>query len=457
MNRLQSILIFTLLLVFTVSMAYAATDENTRIAEKMLRDETVTHAEKAAAYSTYLQIRQNRRHIEPPSTMRAGSDGSAYYFKDQAEPGGPTFSWIDHTVEDSTITFADMDDGNAGPIGVQFPFQLYGNDFTQLYLGVNGYITTSSFYSSFSFAGFPISGPDGLYFWADDMYLDAQSTVTIARLNAPSRFVITYDSLSSWAGPSRLSCQIVLNADGSILFQYRHINGAPGTPTVGIQNVAGVKFLNYSTPSPDNNTAILFTPIPLPVEMTSFSAISADGKVTLRWRTETETNNAHFNLYRSVTSNINGEVIAQVTGHGSTPLPNDYSYIDNRVQNDTTYYYRIADVSSDGIERVQRFVVQAMPSAHATGLVPDKYALTQNFPNPFNPVTQFSFALPEAGTARLVVTNNLGQQVAILTDGFHTANVYRFSFDASHLPSGVYYYTLTTSDYAATKRMTLLK
>jgi len=254
MNRLLTIIVL-LWVSAGLTTAFARTPEElTQIAQRMLKGEKVSHADKVAAYDTYRAMRPQRP-AQPPSIMTSGGpDGYGYTFKDQLAPGGPTYGWINTIASDSVIgDMAGQDDGSVGPIGVNFPFQLYGVDFTQIYLGSNGYVTSGAFYD-FSFGGFPVGGPSGIYFWADDMYMNSYSRVSIARLTSPTRFVITYDSLISYAGDF-VTCQMVLNTDGSILVQYREVAG--GTPTVGIQNDFGAYNLNYGI-TPTANTAILY-------------------------------------------------------------------------------------------------------------------------------------------------------------------------------------------------------
>lgn len=89
--------------------------------------------------------------------------------------------------------------------------------------------------------------------------------------------------------------------------------------------------------------------------------------------------------------------------------------------------------------------------------IPDKFALSQNFPNPFNPTTTIQFDLAKGTDVKLVVYNSLGQEVAKVFEGYQKAGRYEASFDASKLSSGTYYYRLTTDSFVETKKMVVLK
>ena len=89
--------------------------------------------------------------------------------------------------------------------------------------------------------------------------------------------------------------------------------------------------------------------------------------------------------------------------------------------------------------------------------VPDKFILNQNYPNPFNPSTTISFNLPNTNLVTLKIFNPLGQEVAILYNDILHAGPHNFTFNASELPSGVYFYRLEAGSFAQTKKMILLK
>jgi hypothetical protein len=95
---------------------------------------------------------------------------------------------------------------------------------------------------------------------------------------------------------------------------------------------------------------------------------------------------------------------------------------------------------------------------------PIGFSLEQNYPNPFNPATHVGFRIParpsggaDFGFVSLKVYDVLGREVAKLVEEVKDAGEYSLRFDASSLPSGTYFYTLTSGSFSQTKRMLLLK
>ena len=89
--------------------------------------------------------------------------------------------------------------------------------------------------------------------------------------------------------------------------------------------------------------------------------------------------------------------------------------------------------------------------------LPKSYRLEQNYPNPFNPTTSIAYALPHPGMVTLTVFNMLGQKVAELVNQYQTAGNYNVNWDAAGVPSGIYFYQLTSGVYTQTKKMLLVK
>jgi hypothetical protein len=85
------------------------------------------------------------------------------------------------------------------------------------------------------------------------------------------------------------------------------------------------------------------------------------------------------------------------------------------------------------------------------------FTLRQNYPNPFNPTTTIAYNLEKVSRVRLQVFDMLGRQTATLVDEYQTAGEHETTFNASSIPSGVYYYTLNTENFSQTKKMALVK
>lgn len=89
---------------------------------------------------------------------------------------------------------------------------------------------------------------------------------------------------------------------------------------------------------------------------------------------------------------------------------------------------------------------------------PIEFSLGQNFPNPFNPVTILRYAIPEKSSVSLKIYDATGKLVSeILNNLIQTEGYYSIEFDASELPSGVYYYQVNAGKFTATKKMILVK
>lgn len=85
------------------------------------------------------------------------------------------------------------------------------------------------------------------------------------------------------------------------------------------------------------------------------------------------------------------------------------------------------------------------------------YKLSQNYPNPFNPVTKITYSLAKSGLVTLKVYNILGKEVAVLVNEIKNTGHYSIDFNASNIPSGVYFYKLETEGFNEIKKMMLIK
>lgn len=91
------------------------------------------------------------------------------------------------------------------------------------------------------------------------------------------------------------------------------------------------------------------------------------------------------------------------------------------------------------------------------GVTPQTLCLRQNFPNPFNARTTFSFEMPRAGLVTFTIFNLRGERIAEPLYRVFDAGSHRFTWDAGDLPGGVYLYSLRLGHLQQTKKMIVIK
>ena len=86
-----------------------------------------------------------------------------------------------------------------------------------------------------------------------------------------------------------------------------------------------------------------------------------------------------------------------------------------------------------------------------------RFELGQNYPNPFNPTTHIRFNIPETANTKLTVFNVMGEKVATLVNSVMQAGGHTVSWNASSMPTGVYFYQLESANFSQTKKLLLVK
>jgi photosystem II stability/assembly factor-like uncharacterized protein len=192
---------------------------------------------------------------------------------------------------------------------------------------------------------------------------------------------------------------------------------------------------------------IFNTEFGLPVELSSFTASTFAGSVTLDWTTVTEKNNLGFEVER----NIGGvfTTIGFVDGYGTSTEPQKYSYTDDELDNGV-YNYRLKQIDFNGTFDYSEIVEVEV-------LVPSVFKLEQNYPNPFNPTTIIRYSITERSFIKITIYNTLGEEVRKLVAEEKPAGLYEINFNGSDLQSGIYFYSLESNKYTYTRKMILLK
>lgn len=208
----------------------------------------------------------------------------------------------------------------------------------------------------------------------------------------------------------------------------------------------------------------------LPVELVSFSANVSNNSVTLNWKTATELNNAGFEVQRKQVlgqqlsiCNSEWNVLSFVNGNGTTSESHSYSFSDNELSTGK-YMYRLKQIDFDGT------VTYSNEVEVYVGL-PQTFSLEQNYPNPFskggstsggNPTTKIKYAVSSVQNIDVIdvslkIYDILGNEICTLVEQKQFAGDYEVEFNASSLPSGIYFYKLNAGSFTETKKMILLR
>ncbi len=204
----------------------------------------------------------------------------------------------------------------------------------------------------------------------------------------------------------------------------------------------------------------IWTPDVVPVELTSFTAVQQGASVLLQWNTATELNNHGFEIERkTVADGVESDwrMIAFKKGNGTMSEPTAYT-LEDKIEGISAekIMYRLKQIDFNGHYEYSESVL-------VDNIAPLDYEISQNYPNPFNPATIISFAVPSQNHVSLKVFSVTGEEVATLVNELKEAGRYEVSFNASEMPSGVYFYVFragdaeSSSSILATKKMMLLK
>ena len=202
----------------------------------------------------------------------------------------------------------------------------------------------------------------------------------------------------------------------------------------------------------------------LPVELSSFTATTSDGQITLRWVTQTEVNNVGFGIYRSEAKDGNYDKISFVSGAGNTAMPRDYQFVDKEAEAGKPYFYYLEDIDIAGEKSKSDIIKVVVPPAR---FVPGAFRLLQNYPNPFNPEMWIPFDLATDANVTIRIYDVKGQLVRQLNLSEQKAGSYLGKENAAYwngkdqlgqsVSSGLYFYMLKAGSFVATRRMVILK
>ena len=117
----------------------------------------------------------------------------------------------------------------------------------------------------------------------------------------------------------------------------------------------------------------------------------------------------------------------------------------------------LPEIEPFSIPGLKTEIIDEIVSVEETPNIPNIITLYQNYPNPFNPTTSIQYAVSSRQFVSLKVYDVLGNEVATLVNSEKPVGVYKVEWNATGIPSGVYFYQLQTEGYVETKKMVLLR
>ena len=90
-------------------------------------------------------------------------------------------------------------------------------------------------------------------------------------------------------------------------------------------------------------------------------------------------------------------------------------------------------------------------------LIPQEYSIDQIYPNPFNPITNISYGIPELSNVKIVIYDLKGSKVVTLINESKTPGYYSISWNADNHPSGMYFVKMISGEYISTQKLILIK
>ncbi|MCF7839880.1 MAG: dockerin type I repeat-containing protein, partial [Candidatus Marinimicrobia bacterium] len=173
--------------------------------------------------------------------LRDSVDTFGYRWRDEDDPNTPPFTWVD--IEQSANILPNTDDPDDviwGPVSVGFEFPFYDEQFDELWVSSNGFLSFSNFEGP-QFYNWPlpsVNAPTNLIAaWWDDLNGGsvAPGHIFVYR-NGVDSCVVTFREMPRWGTSTTYTFQVILEIDGTITLQYSELEGPRTSATIGIQN-----------------------------------------------------------------------------------------------------------------------------------------------------------------------------------------------------------------------------
>lgn len=202
-----------------------------------------------------------------------------------------------------------------------------------------------------------------------------------------------------------------------------------------------------------------------PATPTIISTSVFQGGVKLEWTQNTEPDLANYFIYRSKTSGFTPSLSKPIVTSNKIATVDksltQYNDITN-VESNTVYYYKMSAVDNSGNESGYSNQATATTLNILNDNSTTEFALYQNVPNPFNPITVIEFSIPNDTDVNIIIYDLMGNEVKTLINEFKPVGQYQVNWDGNDnseqsVSGGIYFYQIQAGYYNQTKKMVLLK
>jgi subtilisin family serine protease len=380
----------------------------------------------------------------PPVTDgHGGPDPFGYSWIDSDEPGGPQFNWFNiDSIGTLITTWSGSGDDGSYTTSLPWSFPLYGNSYTAINVCTNGFVNFGAASTAYSNTTIPnVAEPNrAIYAFWDDLAVSTRGRITYYNDVANLRFIVQYTGIPHLSSTTdTLTFQVILKPNGEILMQYLRMVGTTTltSGTIGIENANGTVATQVVA-----NAAYVHNNLAIRYYLPDASWLSENPIAGV--------------LAPSSSQNI-------LVTFDATGLLGGTTYNAN-IFIDATH----PDVSGPILVPVSLCVTGPAGVRLDRTSLPKAFELHQNFPNPFNPATVISYALPKEAAVTLKVFNIVGQEVAALVVEMQPAGYYEVTWDGrnanrSPLSSGIYFVridalpTNSPTSFIEVRKMILLK
>lgn len=196
------------------------------------------------------------------------------------------------------------------------------------------------------------------------------------------------------------------------------------------------------------NTDQEFSELITPVALSHFSAKVIENNILLRWRSESESENGSYHIYR------NRLHIASIEGKGTTSIPNSYMFLDKDVSPGTNYEYILSDINYSGEESFLDTLLNIKIKL-SDELKPFNLGLP--YPNPFNPACAIKLQVNKTAEINMELRDLSGRKIMNILEAYMSEGEHLININLDQYPSGKYFVYCSCADQLEILEIVMVK